>query len=238
MAQRNPIKFLLNQEQAAKTGSNPVDSPAFSLTKVMAAAAAVVTPVTALLVEAVDSIDFTSGQVVTLVLGVLAFLAVTSAADVLARGMAASASLGAAATTQAAAAQAGAARAAAEASRRTAELAVEASKAEAEKRWAAGYPGLVMVQPPWPGRLSAEGQTQPLTVHALTEADGAPCYLCRIGDDDDWRWLAANEIVLGTALPDPRPATSPQTWDPGLVLRGLIESVGGRSDNGKPPTAD
>jgi hypothetical protein len=85
MPQTNPVKLLLNQESST---DKAVDSPAFSLTKVMATAALVLTPVTTYLVKKIGDVNFSSWQVVVLIAAVLAFLAVTAAADVLARSLA------------------------------------------------------------------------------------------------------------------------------------------------------
>lgn len=87
MAQTSsPIKFLLNRGV-----DEVVKAPAFSLTKVLQTAALVLTPLVTLLVSALPKISFSPGQVVTLTVAVLALLAVTGSADVLARGMATSA---------------------------------------------------------------------------------------------------------------------------------------------------
>ena len=82
----NLFDFLLNRTE---TDKQFVQAPAFALTKVLTAAAVIVTPLATLIVEKTSSVDLTSGQYVTLALGLLAFLAVTSSADVLARSIAA-----------------------------------------------------------------------------------------------------------------------------------------------------
>jgi hypothetical protein len=81
-----PLDFLLN---TSTDGSEPVGAPAFSLTKVLATAAVVLTPLTTVLVNFVSSADVTEWQIVVLIVAVLAFLAVTASADVLARARAA-----------------------------------------------------------------------------------------------------------------------------------------------------
>jgi hypothetical protein len=86
----NPMEFFLNSSESAKQGA-VVDAPAFSLTKVLSAGAIVVTPIATLVVDKVSNLNFSTGQVVALGLGVLAFLAVTASADVLARAWATSA---------------------------------------------------------------------------------------------------------------------------------------------------
>jgi len=84
MAQINPVKLLLNQG----TTTDVVEAPAFSITKVLAAAALVLTPLTAYLAKWLEGAKFTSGQTVNLIIAVLALLAVLGAADVLARALA------------------------------------------------------------------------------------------------------------------------------------------------------
>jgi hypothetical protein len=84
----NPFSLFLN---SGKEEAAVVQAPAFSLTKVMALVAPVVTGLTAYLTAAIKNEAFTTGQITTLIVGLMAFLAVTSAADVLARGIATSA---------------------------------------------------------------------------------------------------------------------------------------------------
>jgi hypothetical protein len=98
----NPVDFLLNKSPAAPSG-DPVGAPAFSLTKVLSSAAIVVTPLATLLVDQFTKLSFTSGQIVALTVAILGFLAIASAADVLARAISASADSRAKAVTAAAA---------------------------------------------------------------------------------------------------------------------------------------
>ena len=85
-----PLKFLLNQTAAAKEGQT-VEAPAFSLTKVMAVVAPLLTAVTALATSAIKDVSFGAGQITTLIVALIAFLAITASAAVLARGIATSA---------------------------------------------------------------------------------------------------------------------------------------------------
>jgi hypothetical protein len=85
MANLNPVSFLLNQDG---TEDQVVDAPAFSLTKVLASLAVIVTPIATLLVDKIGSIDLHARNYVVLAVAVLAFLAIASAADVLARAIA------------------------------------------------------------------------------------------------------------------------------------------------------
>lgn len=95
------MSFLLNNSAEAKQ-AEVVAAPAFSLTKVLATAAAVVAPIATLLVDNFSKLNLSSQQYVTLAIGVLGFLAIASAADVLARSIATSAeNNGAAARTAA-----------------------------------------------------------------------------------------------------------------------------------------
>lgn len=84
MTEKNPVKLLLNQGST----TDVVEAPAFSLTKVLATAALILTPVVSYLVKWLEKAEFSTGQVVTLIVAVLALLAVLGAADVLARALA------------------------------------------------------------------------------------------------------------------------------------------------------
>jgi hypothetical protein len=85
-----PVKFLLNQTASTKD-NQAVEAPAFSLTKVMAVVAPLLTAVTALATSAIKNVSFSSAQITTMIAALIAFLAVTASADVLARGIATSA---------------------------------------------------------------------------------------------------------------------------------------------------
>jgi hypothetical protein len=84
----NPITLLLNSGQEE---SAVVQAPAFSLTKVMAVVAPLVTALATWLATEFKDTSFTTGQITTLLVALIAFLALTGAADVLARGIATSA---------------------------------------------------------------------------------------------------------------------------------------------------
>jgi hypothetical protein len=80
-------KLLLNRGDEAES-SQVVDAPAFSLTKVLASGAVVITPIAAAVVTTLKDGKISTQQYVLLGLGVLAFLAITASADVLARAIA------------------------------------------------------------------------------------------------------------------------------------------------------
>lgn len=84
MAEKNPVKLLLNQGSS----TDVVEAPAFSLTKVLATAAVILTPLVSYLVKWLEKAEFSTAQVVTLIAAVLGLLAVLGAADVLARALA------------------------------------------------------------------------------------------------------------------------------------------------------
>jgi hypothetical protein len=90
MPMAGPVEFLLNQGDEAQA-KEVVEAPAFSLTKVLAAGAVVVAPIATLLVEQLQNVDLRAQHYVALAIGVLGFLAITAAADVLARSLAAAA---------------------------------------------------------------------------------------------------------------------------------------------------
>jgi hypothetical protein len=81
-------KLFLNQGTEDK---QVVEAPAFSLTKVMAVVAPLVTAVVTSVTAALKNISFSGGQITTLIVALIAFLAITASADVLARGLATSA---------------------------------------------------------------------------------------------------------------------------------------------------
>lgn len=81
----DPIDFLLNRKT---TDAQDVQAPAFSLTKVMALVVPVMTLLCGYLAHWIKATTFTSGQVAALIIAVVAFLAVTSSADVIARSRA------------------------------------------------------------------------------------------------------------------------------------------------------
>ena len=135
-----PISFLLNKDTTA-TGdkppaADPVTSSAFSLTKVLSSAAVVVAPLAMLLVDKISDLSFSSGQVVALIVAILGFLAIASAADVLARALANAAGMQAAAATDAA--------------KSRAEAAVDAQSKGAES-------GLLLLDKPLAARLQSDG---------------------------------------------------------------------------------
>lgn len=84
MADSNPIKFLLNRDNTDAA----VAAPAYSITKVLATGASIVTPLVALLAAKLGSISFSSAEVVVLTVALLGFLAIVAAADVISRGAA------------------------------------------------------------------------------------------------------------------------------------------------------
>jgi hypothetical protein len=94
-------RWLLNTRTAAEAaqsetsgGDSPipaaVNSPAFSLTKVLATGSAVIGPLAAALADWIgqEDINLQTRDYVTLMLGLLGFLAITGASDVLARAIA------------------------------------------------------------------------------------------------------------------------------------------------------
>jgi hypothetical protein len=87
-SQTNPLKFLLNKaEDQTELDKQAVEAPAFSLTKVLGTAALIVAPIATVLVEAFGTIELDAPHYVALAIGLLGFLAITSAADVLARSV-------------------------------------------------------------------------------------------------------------------------------------------------------
>jgi hypothetical protein len=88
--------FFLNKTTEGGTtmpASATVSSPAFSITKVLTAGAVVIAPLGTVLVKIIQGKDFkpTPDQVVTLIIGLLGFVALLASADVLARAIGAGA---------------------------------------------------------------------------------------------------------------------------------------------------
>ena len=81
-------QLFLNQGTEDK---QVVEAPAFSLTKVMAVVAPLVTAVVTSVTAALKNVSFSGGQITTLIVSLIAFLAITASADVIARGLATSA---------------------------------------------------------------------------------------------------------------------------------------------------
>lgn len=81
-------ELFLNEGQEDKA---VVEAPAFSITKVMAVTAPLVTALVAWATSKLESVTFSSGQVTALIASLIGFLAITGAADVIARGIATSA---------------------------------------------------------------------------------------------------------------------------------------------------
>ncbi len=78
--------FLNNGEQ--QKAAQVIEAPAFSLTKVMAVVAPLVTVLVTFVTAKLQDAAFTYGQITVMIVALLGFLAITSAADVLARGIA------------------------------------------------------------------------------------------------------------------------------------------------------
>jgi hypothetical protein len=161
----DPISFLLNRDTTDNTpaaGGDPVTSPAFSLTKVLSGAAMVVTPLAMLLVDKVTKLSFTSGQIVALTVAILGFLAIASAADVVARALAKAAGLQAAAVTTAATSRAQSRTAAAD-TRAQAWTAAAGARAQAVTAAAGAHSNgaesgvLLLLDKPLTARLQSDG---------------------------------------------------------------------------------
>ena len=84
----NMLDFLLNRTGQAKAADAVITAPAFSLTKVMAVAATILTPIAAVIVDQLPKVNLQPVHYVAMALGLLGFLAVTAAADVIARAVA------------------------------------------------------------------------------------------------------------------------------------------------------
>ena len=81
-------RFFLNAGQPQKA---PVGAPAFSLTKVMAVVAPLITVLVTVATARLKEVTFTEDQLTVIIVALVAFLALTGSADVLARAVATSA---------------------------------------------------------------------------------------------------------------------------------------------------
>ncbi|KAB7739771.1 hypothetical protein GA707_20045 [Nostocoides sp. F2B08] len=81
-------ELFLNEGQEDKA---VVEAPAFSITKVMAVVAPLITALVTWATSRLESVEFTSGQITGIIASLIGFLAITGAADVIARGLATSA---------------------------------------------------------------------------------------------------------------------------------------------------
>jgi len=166
-------EFLLNKTDAGKDAV--VQAPAFSITKVLTAAAIVVGPIATVIVDKVTKLNFSGWQVVSLAVGLLLFVAITASADVIGRSVAAAAEAG---------------RKAAEANLGAAEAngkAVEAYTAQ-----------LIPFQRPLNGKQKQDGFDSPVCVLAAAPG-GVPRYLVRPADQPDGplTWLPCKEVAIG-----------------------------------------
>lgn len=86
------IDFLLNKD-GDEASTDTVTSPAFSTTKVLTAASVIVAPLATFLAKVIEGESFNLApvHVVATILGLLAFVAILGAADVLARSYASAA---------------------------------------------------------------------------------------------------------------------------------------------------
>lgn len=191
MSTNNPLNLLLNRGAGAQ--QEAVEGPAFSITKVLATVATVLTPLITVIVAQLDQVAFDEGHIVVLIVSLLAFLAVGSTADVLARAFAASAKT-----------RADAARHVADQATVAARLAKEATVEAAQLHRDAGSPvELLPFDPPLSVRVKHPDVDPDASVLGLARLGDVPTYLCRVGDDVTW--LPHAEIVFpGQRLPHPR----------------------------------
>ncbi|MDO8143082.1 hypothetical protein [Isoptericola sp. 178] len=86
----NLWQFFTNTDEEAQQ-ADVVQAKAFSLTKVVGVLAPVITAAGTWAVNQLELVSFSPGQVAAIIIAVIAFWAVITAADVMARGMATSA---------------------------------------------------------------------------------------------------------------------------------------------------
>ena len=169
----------LTEEEKGALPTTPVDAPAFSITKVLTAGSVVVAPLGTLLANWIGDENFklTPGYYVTLFIGLLGFLAIVAAADVVARALAA----GAEAATAAAKA--------------TSDAEISAAKQKAEDaRLRRDTENLILFPKPFAGSYvraseSADDPAETVTVKVIAATGGATTYFCTRRDrrSDGWK---------------------------------------------------
>lgn len=164
-------KHILNQ---GREEEQVVDAPAFSLTKVLASGAVIIAPLATLLTDFLADAELASVHYVALALGLLGFLAVTAAADVLARGIATGASKHA------------------DVAKRNAEAAAERAAAQ-EKVADAQFARLMRFETPLAARRIKVGPDAPIKLLALAQGR-TPYYLAQEGDEV--MWLGESEVKI------------------------------------------
>jgi hypothetical protein len=161
-----PVDFLLNRGPDAE--KQVVEAPAFSLTKVLGAGAVIITPIATLIADEIQNADFEPNHFVALALGLLGFLAITAAADVLARA------IGSAAKNNLKAAQKGS----------------QAARAQA----AASAARLVPFDTPIAAHRVLAGADEPVKVLAAASADD-PYFLVQ-GEDGKVGWVLTSDVKV------------------------------------------
>jgi hypothetical protein len=162
------LKFFLNKET-----QDGVAAPAFSITKVMAAVAPLVTALVAVLTSALGEVDFTATQVTVLLVALVGFLAITGAADVLARGWVTSAEKAAASAEKVADKEAASA------------LEVAQVPGARSVTW-------VRFASPLVGRLGPDGTDEHVKIVAASDAE----FLCLHDADAQLSWEPANKVIF------------------------------------------
>ena len=88
----NPVDLLLNKTSSRQdTDGTVVSAPAFSLTKVMAVVAPLITALVSTALSRLKDVSWSATDYVWMIVSLVAFLAVTASADVVARAIATSA---------------------------------------------------------------------------------------------------------------------------------------------------
>jgi len=158
-----------------------VEAPAFSLTKVLTSGAMIITPVAALLTKWLGDATPSEWNYVALTLGLLGFLAIAGAADVIARAIATAAESKAKAKT-----------AAAESHAKATESQAKGAESQA-KAAAASVAQLVTFTTPLDGRHVLEGTDKAVKVFAVAQGV-EPYYL--VQEDSKINWLTGSEVSV------------------------------------------
>lgn len=191
-------KLFLNTERTTTDGQTTVEatpaaveSPAFSLTKVLSAGSVIITGIATAVVAALDDKDFKlqPSHVVTLAVGLLGFLAVASAADVIARAIA---------TNKITAAEVDSQQANEKAEEKAARETHEAEEAEAAAKAKAEYrdtENLIPFKKVLAGTYVKEGEISPVDLQILGATGGGTAHFL-VREGDGLFWLKAEQVTI------------------------------------------
>ena len=191
----NPVRFLLNRAvddaDKPKTTEAPVDAPAFSLTKVSALIGTLLGPAVAAIAKAFTDQKFTTAQYTAMFIGLVGFLGLITAADVISRAVATTSVNHLKAAKATASAEVEQAKHVAEIS---AKALTEVADAEA-KATVAARDHVLNFASPVSGRLVSTGKDPAISILAFgSGGDGR--FLIK-DDEDKLSWVPLTKVSFG-----------------------------------------